>query len=120
MTRYLIIGSSSGGIGAAEAIRQLDRHGPLTMVSEEPFAAYSRPLIARYLAGETSLERMAYRPPRFYQDLGIRLLTGHPLAERVHEKRRLAVEVRAACGAGERRAARMCRAVRCVPRGARF
>lgn len=81
MTRYLIIGNSSGGIGAAEAIRQLDRHGPLTMVSEEPFAAYSRPLIARYLTGETTLERMAYRPPRFYQEFGIRLLTGHPLAE---------------------------------------
>ncbi|MGQ9682668.1 MAG: NAD(P)/FAD-dependent oxidoreductase [Anaerolineae bacterium] len=81
MTRYLIIGNSSGGIGAAEAIRQLDRLGPVTMVSEEPLAAYSRPLIARYLTGETTLERMAYRPARFYQELGIRLLTGHPLAE---------------------------------------
>ena len=32
-TRYLIIGNSAGGIGAAEAIRQVDNEGTLTIVS---------------------------------------------------------------------------------------
>ena len=50
MTRYLIIGNSAGGIGAAEAIRELDREGQITIVSDEPYPAYSRPLISEYLA----------------------------------------------------------------------
>ncbi|MCL6430531.1 MAG: FAD-dependent oxidoreductase [Anaerolineae bacterium] len=79
MTRYLIIGNSSGGIGAAEAIREIDRRGPLTIVSEEPYPAYSRPLIARYLAGETSVERMAYRRPEFYRQNDIDLVLGQRL-----------------------------------------
>ena len=49
MTRYLVIGNSAGGVGAAEAIREVDRRGPLTVVSEEPYPAYSRPQISRYL-----------------------------------------------------------------------
>lgn len=80
MTRYLIIGNSAGGVGAAEAIRQVDRHGPLTMVSEEPYPAYSRPLISRYLAGEITEERMAYRAPAYYQEQGIELTLGHALS----------------------------------------
>ncbi len=79
MTRYLIIGNSSGGVGAAEAIREIDRRGPLTIVSEEPYPAYSRPLIARYLAGETSIERMAYRRPEFYHQNDIGLVLGQRL-----------------------------------------
>ncbi len=79
MTRYLIIGNSSGGVGAAEAIREIDRNGPLTMVSEEPYPAYSRPLIARYLAGETPLDHMAYRRPEFYRQNDIGLVLGQRL-----------------------------------------
>jgi NADPH-dependent 2,4-dienoyl-CoA reductase/sulfur reductase-like enzyme len=42
--KYLIIGNSAGGIGAAEAIRQVDRSGSITIVSDETYPAYSRPL----------------------------------------------------------------------------
>jgi len=79
MTRYVIVGNSAGGVGAAEAIRQVDRRGSLTIVSEEPYPAYSRPLIARYLSRETSEERMAYRPAGYYQALGIDLVLGTAL-----------------------------------------
>jgi len=79
MTRYVIVGNSAGGVGAAEAIRQVDRHGSLTMVSEEPYPAYSRPLIARYLSGETPEGQMAYRPAGDYQALGIELVLGRAL-----------------------------------------
>jgi len=65
-SKYLIIGNSAGGIGAAEAIREVDKEGSLAIVSDEPYPAYSRPLIAKYLAGERSLERMLYRPADFY------------------------------------------------------
>ncbi len=65
--KYLIIGNSAGGIGAAEAIRQVDRQGALAIISDEPYPAYSRPLISEYLARECSLERMLFRPAEFYE-----------------------------------------------------
>ena len=75
-TRYLIIGNSAGGIGAAETIRDTDRTGPITIVSEEPYPAYSRPLIAEYLSGQRSLREMLLREPAFYTENGIDCLLG--------------------------------------------
>jgi len=75
-TRYLIIGNSAGGIGAAEAIRQVDKEGALTIVSEEPYPAYSRPLISKYLAGERTLEEILFRPLDFYEQNNILFLPG--------------------------------------------
>jgi NAD(P)H-nitrite reductase large subunit len=69
--KYLIIGNSAGGIGAAEAIREADEQGTIMMVSDEPYPAYSRPLISEHLAEGCSLERMLYRPADFYERNGI-------------------------------------------------
>ncbi|MFO8011385.1 MAG: FAD-dependent oxidoreductase [Dehalococcoidia bacterium] len=69
-TDYLIIGNSAGGIGAIEAIRSVDSKGSITVVSDEPYPAYSRPLISEYLAGERDLNGMLYRPPDFYEKMG--------------------------------------------------
>jgi NAD(P)H-nitrite reductase large subunit len=74
--RYLIIGNSAGGIGAAEAIRQVDKAGAITIVSDEPYPAYSRPLISEYLAEKCPLERMLFRPPDFYKENNIRAILG--------------------------------------------
>lgn len=64
--KYLIVGNSAGGIGAVEAIRQVDKEGLLTIVSDEPYPAYSRPLISKYLTGERTLEGILFRPTDFY------------------------------------------------------
>ena len=74
--KYLVIGNSAGGIGAAEAIRSVDKHGSLAIVSEEPYPAYSRPLISEYLAKNCSLERMSYRPADFYEKQNIQTMLG--------------------------------------------
>jgi NAD(P)H-nitrite reductase large subunit len=73
-TRYLIIGNSAGGIGAAEAIRQVDKEGALAIVSEEPYPTYSRPLISKYLSGERTLEGILFRPRDFYDQNNILFL----------------------------------------------
>ncbi len=75
-TRYLIIGNSAGGIGAAEAIREVDGQGSIAIISDEPYPAYSRPLIAEHLAEGCSLERMLYRPADFYERNGIGTILG--------------------------------------------
>ena len=63
--KYLIIGNSAGGIGAAEAIREVDKAGAITIISAEPYPAYSRPLISEYLAGRCPGEKMLFRPADF-------------------------------------------------------
>jgi len=75
-TEYLIIGNSAGGIAAAEAIRQVDKKGGIIMVSDEPYPAYSRPLIAKILTGERTLEEILFRPEGFYEENGITCLQG--------------------------------------------
>jgi len=65
-TKYLIIGNSAGGIGAAEAIRQIDQKGSLVIVSDEPYPTYSRPMISKYLSGERDLDGILYRSTDFY------------------------------------------------------
>jgi len=75
-TKYLIIGNSAGSIGAAEAIRQVDKEGALTIVSDEPYPAYSRPLISKYLTGERTLEEILFRPLDFYDQNNIVFLPG--------------------------------------------
>ena len=75
-TKYLIIGNSAGGIGAAEAIRELDISGAITIVSDEPYPAYSRPLVADYLSSHRPLERMLFRSPDFYESNDIGTILG--------------------------------------------
>jgi len=75
-TEYLIIGNSAGGIGAAEAIRETDKKNLITMVSDEPYPAYSRPLISEYLACERTVEEMLFRPADFYSRNHIDLILG--------------------------------------------
>ncbi|MBI2952711.1 MAG: NAD(P)/FAD-dependent oxidoreductase [Chloroflexi bacterium] len=76
MPEYVIIGNSAGGIGAVEAIREVDKEGSLAIISDEPYPAYSRPLISEYLAGETSLERMLYRSRDFYHENAVEAILG--------------------------------------------
>jgi len=75
-TEYLIVGNSAGGIAAAEAIREVDTAGTIIIVTDEPYAAYSRPLISKYLSRERDLEGMLYRPADFYSSNGINLIAG--------------------------------------------
>lgn len=75
-TRYLIIGNSAGGIGAAEAIRQVDKTGAVTIISDEPYPAYSRPLISEYLAERRPMEKMLFRLPDFYEENNVQTILG--------------------------------------------
>jgi len=75
-TKYLIIGNSAGGIGAAEAIREADKVGTITIVSDEPYHVYSRPLISEYLSEKCPLARMLFRPPDFYEKNNIQAILG--------------------------------------------
>jgi len=75
-TKYLIIGNSAGGIGAAEAVREMDETGSITIVSDEPYPAYSRILISKYLTKERDLDQTLLRPADFYDVNNITFISG--------------------------------------------
>ena len=74
--KYVIIGNSAAGIACVEGIRSVDADGEITIISDEPFAAYGRPLISYYLLGATDRQRMLYRPADFYERNKVRTLLG--------------------------------------------
>ena len=74
--KYVIIGNSAAGIACVEGIRSADADGEITIISDEPFAAYGRPLISYYLLGATDRQRMLYRPADFYEKNKVRALLG--------------------------------------------
>ena len=74
--KYVIIGNATAGIACVEGIRSVDTEGKITVLSDEPFHTYGRPLISYYLLGATDRERMLYRPADFYEKNGVRALLG--------------------------------------------
>ncbi len=74
--KYVIIGNSTAAVGCIEGIRSVDKTGPITVISDEPYPVYSRPLISYLLYGKTDEERMKYRPDGFYEKNGVKTLFG--------------------------------------------
>ncbi len=73
---YLIIGNSAAAVGAVEAIRKKDKKGGITILSKEPYLAYSRPLITEFLADLVTEKGMSYRAEDFYKDNQVSLKLG--------------------------------------------
>ena len=63
---YLIIGNSCAGTSCAAEIRNIDKKGNITILSEENFPAYGRPLISYFLQGKQTLETVKYKKEDFY------------------------------------------------------
>lgn len=73
---YVIIGNSTAAIGCIEGIRSVDTKGAITVISDEPYPAYSRPLISYLLLGSTTEEKMRTRPADFYETQKVKTLLG--------------------------------------------
>ena len=58
---YVIIGNSAAAVGAIVGIRANDQTGKITVISDEPYHTYSRPLISYWLQGKVTDEKIYYR-----------------------------------------------------------
>ena len=76
MSKYVIIGASAGGIGAVEAIREVDLVGEITVISNEQVPQYSRPMISEYVSRETTLDNIKYRSDEFWKNNKVKILAG--------------------------------------------
>lgn len=78
LDRYdvLIVGAGHGGAQAAIALRQRKFEGTIAIIGEEPEFPYERPPLSKeYLAGEKSFERILIRPPAFWAERDVAMLT---------------------------------------------
>jgi NAD(P)H-nitrite reductase large subunit len=73
---YVIIGNGVAGVIAAETIRQLDPEGNITMIGDETFDPYCRPMISLVLDGSIEPDRLPIRRARFYEDMRIEPVLG--------------------------------------------
>ncbi len=76
MKRYVIIGNGVAAAHCIEGIRSIDKESPVTVVSEEKYPAYCRPLISYFLEGKAEPARMNYRSGDFYEKNGCTVLFG--------------------------------------------
>ncbi len=76
MSKYVIVGASAAGIGAVEAIREVDPVGTITVISEETCPQYSRPMISDLVSGKANFEKMKCRDDQFWAKNGVQALTG--------------------------------------------
>lgn len=75
MVKYLIVGASAAGIGAVEAIREIDPIGTITVISEEACPQYSRPMISDFVSGKADFQKMKCRTDDFWKENNTEALT---------------------------------------------
>ena len=90
--KYVIVGNGIAGISAAEAVRQLDPSGHMTLIGDETALPYSRPMISMVLDGSTPLEKLPIRSPGIYDDLNIETRLGNRISEIDAGRREVVIE----------------------------
>ncbi len=73
---YVIIGNSAAAVGTIAGIREIDSTGKITVISDEKYHTYSRPLISYWLQGKVSDKNIYYRDPDFYEKNGVETVLG--------------------------------------------
>lgn len=74
---FVIIGNGIAGISAAHAIRSLRAEAVITIISEEPYPAYSACVLPDYVAGEIERKRVFIKSLAHYRKDRIRFITKH-------------------------------------------
>jgi NAD(P)H-nitrite reductase large subunit len=71
---YVIIGNGPSAISAMRAIREVDLRSKLTVVSDEPYLNYSRPLISYLLSKKIEKDKMLFCQENFYKENQVQLI----------------------------------------------
>ncbi len=86
------MGNGIAGVCAAETIRQFDRDGGITMVADETFTPYSRPMISMVLAGQVASDKLPIRSSSFYEDLNITAVLGNRVSGIDVDQKRIIIQ----------------------------
>lgn len=90
---YVIIGNGTAAVGTIEGIRAVDRDGAITVISDEIYPVYGRPLISYLLLGKTTEDKMLhYRPADFYEKNGVKTMLGRTVTKIDHAAKTVLLE----------------------------
>ena len=73
---YVILGNGAAGFNAAKAIRQRDKTGSIVMISDEPYAAYNRPMLTKSIVAGLSADQIAIEEPGWYEKNSVYQMLG--------------------------------------------
>lgn len=89
---YVIIGNSAAAVGTISGIREIDSTGKITVISDEKYHTYSRPLISYWLQGKVSDKNICYRPADYYEKNGVETILGKKVMKIDAEKKCVVLE----------------------------
>ena len=88
----VILGGGAAGFAAAEMLRREGYDGEVTLVSDDDDPPYDRPNASKdYLAGNAPEEWMPLRPPDWYREKKIEIVTGVRAVELAPAEKRVAL-----------------------------
>ncbi len=89
---YLVIGNSSAGMAAAQAIRARDDKGKIIVVGEEDHFCYYRPNLDSVVAGQRSAEEIYLYDQKLYDQNNIQLKRGKRVYQVLPKDKKVLVE----------------------------
>ena len=78
---YVIIGNSAAAVGTIAGIREFDSTGNITVISDEKYHTYSRPLISYWLEGKVTDKNILYRDADFYEKNNVTPVLGRKVVK---------------------------------------
>ena len=79
MHHVVVVGASLAGVNAIEGLRERGFTGAITLVGAERHLPYDRPPLSKEaLSDGLDPERLALRPPQWYEEQGVTLRLGEP------------------------------------------
>ncbi|MBP3876827.1 MAG: FAD-dependent oxidoreductase [Lachnospiraceae bacterium] len=72
--KYLILGGGAAALEAARAIRERDKTGGITMISDEAHLPYNRPMLTKAMLSDMTGDQLAVEPASWYEENGISLV----------------------------------------------
>lgn len=92
MIDYLIIGNGVAGKKAAETIRNTDKSGTITIVSEEKHSFYFRPQLPEFITGKVKETSLFAQSSKFYTEKNIDLQLGVKATKVVSQKNQVVLD----------------------------
>jgi nitrite reductase (NADH) large subunit len=88
----VVVGGGIAGQAMVEAVRDLDAEVPVTLLCGEPRLPYDRVRLSELLASNEHPDALTLRPPEWFADRGVRVLTGERVARLALDRGELELE----------------------------
>lgn len=89
---YVILGNGAAGFNAAKAIRERDKTGAITMISNEPYLSYNRPMLTKSIVAGLTAEQIAIESAGWYEENKIYQILGRQIVSVDTQKKEVCMD----------------------------